>query len=476
MAVRALIASALLACACEDFGALGADKPRRFTLSIVDTFHTDAGDIFVPLSPDAGDIYTFVRTDDGWQSVQGDWVDAGLVDIRNVPPGYALVGRPDRGFLMPMSGDSIDLGNDFLGPPAPLAGDGTGISFNATMAVAPDSRTYIAASAVGDAFVEDNILSEAPLVLFMPYVDPADPTAPDFVWKIDWAGLRHLENEPVRLYEFTTTDVSPGVTRWTASLTAMTQVTTIEGSETTAVMRLGALPSGTNVPATTFNLTNLNAVMTQMGWVPNPTNAMGLVRTMLDTDGYNTALPVQMTTLGAGGTAQNPGITGDPLPERTWQPLVEGGVYVQSALGVGDSAPVLVLSATNAGPYDSPDWPFRTVGPVINPVVTDDGSGPASPQVSWTAPGLGSPSVYSVLVVELMIDTMNNVTYAPQLMITTTETSVHIPPQDQGVPLFFVIDAEDCGAYDPSAPFRTHSGTTCARASNRTAVYTPPTQ
>jgi hypothetical protein len=449
--------------ACSDFDELRRNKPHRLTVSVVDLFHFDGGTFAQPASGTMGDIAVYVdNADHGWNVLNGTWLDAGIAVVDDVPPGFTLIARPDDPVFFSIGGATeVDLGTDFIGPPATTGGTGTIASFTATGAVETDAGTFVTVRAPDYGIVVDNVTAFDP----PGFAALREASADSFVFDHDWSLLPLPTDQTVQLVELPLLVLNDGSMLWTAAKAGTGRATLSTGVPKVVDVPLSDPPAG-NIPASSFDLSALTAAVSTN--VPDAGQVGVWARTLLaDSDAYS-ALPVQALFVPApGASVTAPAMTVQPFPG---QPLLQVQLVIESQVTVGTASETSLISASATGPIGDEGWKSKAVLPV-GELVVSDASGILAPTLSWS----GTAQYYAVAALALAIDDTGALVSTPVDYYVVFGNECRLRPNvlQVGTPYVFIVEAIDCGQTLQTSPLRTTPSTTCSNAYNRTLVYLP---
>lgn len=464
--MRRLLTLAVVCCACADFDDLERNKPHDVVVSVVDTFHSDAGLTSVPLSSAAGDVAAYVdNADHGWSVIRGTWVDAGVALLEGVPPGFTLVARPDHAVMAAIATDdlTVDLGIELPGPPGSAAASGTTANFTVTGGDATDGGTLVVARVPRYGLTVDNVTSFSP-----PAFDALRPADGGFVFSYSWAQLPLLSSEPVELVELPLQVLDGGAFLWSASKRGLSLATLANGVGSTVNVALEDAPAGA-VPGASFDVSTLQRAL--LDNLPGAAAKGVYLRTLLSAgDAYSALTAQSLFVPDGGGTLSAPPLSVNPLPDEAWTPLLQASVYVEASITVGAATQKALLAATTTGPIGDDSWAARTVGPVTG-LTVDPSTGALSPTLTW----LGTAPSYAVVTLALSPTTGNGVVSVPVDYAVVWGTALHVRPDvlQPGASYVFLVEAIDCGQQGRTAPLKSTPTNRCSTAYNLSLVYSP---
>jgi hypothetical protein len=459
----------LVLAACANFDDLARNKPHSIVVTVLDTFHSDAGTVTVPITTELGAVTAYVNNaDHGWSIVNGTWLDAGVALLDDVPPGLTYLIRPDDPvfFSIPTDAAAVDLGTEVDGPARAPASSGTVANFTVTNGVVPAAGTMMTARVPAFGLTVDNVTAFQPPA----FSELKVPGPNTFVFSRDWSSLPLLQADTVELLELPQQAVDDAGTLLWAPQKRATVIATLANTQGTPVdVAMVDLPAG-SVPSGSFDTSALVQAMETS--VPDAGSVSVWVRTLLAPKDTASALTAQALYFPAPpGVVTAPALALDPLPGEPWTPLLQVQVFAESFVTVGGASETPLLEASAIGPIGDDSWQARALKPVTG-ITVDTSTGVLSPTLRWsgTAPsfavatlllGLGSNGSLTSQAVDFYVVYGNEVAVRPDVL-------------DVGMAYLFLIESQDCGEVSRLAPLRTKAGLTCSNAFNRSDVYVVP--
>ncbi|MBL8951949.1 MAG: hypothetical protein JNK82_14295 [Myxococcaceae bacterium] len=462
------VAAALLGglVACDDFEQLAAMKPRLLTVELRDrhVFSEDAGAFFV-FSTSGRAVDGWVLASGGWVEATGTWVDAGVCEL-TAPRGFTYLRRPDGPDLFEVEGNQVDLGSRFIGPPHREASANTTVTFDVEGAVGVDART------VTFAWVQSTLQAQSNLTGLGSSVEPVGVTsATRYSFAARWSGLPLLEAEPVTVFQ-----AAPLANGWVLARHGAVSVTSADGRDVQPPrVQLTDLPAlGVPVPSTSIDV---GAWPQQLADGVIAGEAVGVAA---ETHAFiawaGGVLPAQAVYGGPAAALVLPELTIDPLPDAGWVPRIEVSVDYTSTLPISaDAGLPLPFSAFLSAPVSDFALNDSTVPLPVEDIEADVEKDRVTltsrtPTLTWSR---RSPANrYQVVPIRIAAD--GAFEFGTSLRVFAERCPIPPGVLEPDSEYIFLIQAENCGVANATAPLRRTLQPRCSSVYARSRIlYTP---